>query len=996
MRNISGMARVMTLAAAICLWPASFPGMGAETELLPKHRFDVWRTEDGLPQSSITAILQSRDGYLWLGTQRGLVRFDGFVFKVFDADNTPQLKSDNINRLFEDEERNLWIGTENGGVTRYREGKFSSFDSADGLADNSVSAIGADSQGNVWVGTASGGLHQFREWEFVSYPVLRGMAGSSENRVFSIAPGGGRKIWLSTPEVLGHFQEGEFVPVLRDSSKTLHMSAARDGGLWVVVDGHLVKFDSQGGTNDFGACLPAGETVRITSVHEDRKGRVWIGTYGEGLIEFEEGKFTRISTADGLLNNLILAVQEDMDGNLWIGTNGGGLYRMKEPLFDIYAHPGGLSANVVLSICESHDGSMWIGTDGGGLSRLREGRFVPVTLQRDARIRSVWAVYEDREGTVWIGTGGKGVYQLKEDNLAPYRKSLGNQKVRAIYQDAKGTMWIGTEDSGVTRIEGEKITRYTQRDGLSSNDVRAFCEDRQGNLWIGTAGGGLNRFAEGRFQVFQTRNGLASDYIRAMYEDRQGALWIGTGGGLSRLKDGRFQSFSMRNNLADNIISQVFEDDRGNLWMGSFRGVFRVTMRDLERVSDGSLRRLTSVVYGKADGLIERECTGGVQPSGWKSRDGRLWFPTINGVAVVDPAAIKMNPRPPPVVIEDFEVDGKSLGSGSTFTIPYGKEKYSIYYTAFNFTSPRRLRFQYKLTGVDPEWVDAGPARKANYGFLPPGTYQFQVIAGNNDGKWNEIGKSIQLTILPPFWRTWWFLSSAGLLVIAAFAGTFRYLSVKKLQRKLELLQQQHALDNERARIAKDMHDDLGARMTQIGLLSELITREAHKEKEAQALAAKLAAKSREVASTLDEIVWAVNPRNDTFDRLLDYLVHYAEEFFEITPVRCRMEVPTDLPDFPLAAETRHSLFLAYKETLNNIIKHAEASEVRIRVSVTDPVVELVIEDNGKGFDPGTVRSTSNGLINLKKRLEDIGGQCELNSEPGRGTRVKLSFRRQG
>lgn len=976
----------LVLTALVATQPV---GAAVSGQVAPQYRFEVWQTDEGLPQNTVSAIIQSREGYLWLGTYNGLVRFDGVRFKVFDSENTPELTSNRILRLLEGRDGTLWVGTDEG-LLRYKGGRFTHYDTTAGLSDGSISSLCEDAEGSLWVGTLGGGVNKLKNGEITSYTQKGNLPSKGE---VTVVEGPNLKLWIATPNYLGQFQEAEFVPFVSEPGARLKIAACRQGGIWVAKEGRLKKFNNGQFTGDFGLFPWTVEGERVTTLFEDRNENLWIGTARSGLFRFRGGEFQRIDGKGEQLHDAILSFHEDHEGNLWVGTNGGGLVRLKERMFEVYDTENGLADNVVFSICEHQAGGVWIGTEGGGLDYVLNGVITHPPRPAGLSLDRLGAVYEDRSGTVWLGTRTNGVFRLRAGQFTHLStaQGLSGQAVRAIYEARNGDLWFGTSDGGLSRLRQDTFTGFTTRDGLSHNDVRAILEDARGQLWVGTGGGGLNVWTEGKFRVFTRTNGLAGDFVRTLHEDKEGALWIGTSSGLSRFKDGRFVNFKKKHGLPDELISQIFEDQRGDFWIGSNRGIFRVRKGEFTNFSKGQSQSIVCTVYDQSDGLNSRECNGGFQPSGCKTKDGRLWFPTNKGIAVVDPSQFKDNKRAPTVVIEELYVDGSPVEMADTITIAPGKERFMFSYTGINFAAPRRIKFKYQLVGYDAGWVDADTLRVAQYKAIPPGQYHFRVIAGNHAGMWNQVGTSIKLSITPPWWRTKWLIGFYWLAAAAALFGMYRYVSLQKLRRKLDLLQQQHALEKERARIAKDMHDELGANLTQIGILSELAKRESSNPPAVERHAEKIFDTARKVVNTLDEIVWAVNPKNDVLAKLAPYILQYAEEFFEITPIRCRLDAPASWPPCAVSAEIRHNLFLTVKEALNNVVKHAEATEVHLHLALCGSEFEIRIEDNGKGISPERRGEAGNGLPNMQKRMEDLGGHFEMSSQPGKGTQIKIS-----
>jgi signal transduction histidine kinase len=495
--------------------------------------------------------------------------------------------------------------------------------------------------------------------------------------------------------------------------------------------------------------------------------------------------------------------------------------------------------------------------------------------------------------------------------------------------------------------------------------------------------------------------------------EKDGTLWVGTfGGGLCRLRNGRFVTISTREGLPNNVICHIVDDGQGNFWISSYGGIFRVPKAELNRCADGQLQAVNCLVYGKAEGLSTLECSGGFQSAGCQTPDGQLWFPTIKGLAVVHPAGVKINPFPPPILIEEVTVDDQLAplpapdlsAPAAQLQIQPGKHRFEFRYTGLSLVAPEKVRFKYRLDGLESDWVDVGTRRVAYYSYLKPGDYTFRVIACNNDGVWSESGPTLAFTVLPRFWQTWWFTGGAVLAGIGAVGGAARYITRRRLHKKMERLERQRVLENERSRIAKDIHDDLGSNLARIMMLSQSNRAEGEDSQQIVTRLGKVYLTARELTRTMDEIVWAVSPHHDTLDSLVNYLGKFAQDFLNVAGIRCRLVVPIQLPAWPLTAEVRHSLFLAFKEALHNVVKHAAATEVRVSLTLAKSGFSASIEDNGRGFDPasvGTAATTNdplriaggNGLANMRKRIGGIGGECQVDSAPGKGTTVRFIVR---
>jgi len=588
-------------------------------------------------------------------------------------------------------------------------------------------------------------------------------------------------------------------------------------------------------------------------------------------------------------------------------------------------------------------------------------------------------------------------------------------QVLAMYQDSTDDLWLGQQAfSGVTKLRNAERT-VVPIPGTSANlDVRSILKDHEGNLWIGTSEDGLYRIKDGNSTHFGRQDGLGSDSIWCLHLDDQGTLWVGTcRGGLSRWQNGRFVTWTTKNGLINNVICQILEDANGNLWLGSYGGVFRISKKELNQSANEADPVVHCVGYNLEDGLPSIECQGGFQPSGYASPDGRLWFPTIKGLVVVDPKMTNPNSSPPTVVVEAVIADGlpnpvkHELGKSDLIlptteaVIPPGNQRIEFQYTALSFSAPKGVRFKCRLEGLETEWEDAGTKRSAVYSHVPPGNYRFRVTACNSDGVWNETGASLAMVVRPYFWETKWFLTLIGLISLAVVVFIVRHSERRRMQRRLEKAERERAIEKERSRIAQDIHDELGANLTEIALLSEFAQEPSAPQKQVQADLQKITIKARNLTQMMDEVVWAVAPQNDTLEKFVTYTCSFAEEYMQTAKIICRLEVPEFLPEIILNSDVRHNLFLTIKEALTNIVKHAVASEVKIQITLESGSLIVLIQDNGKGFlNSSTLGSVENistggqrdGLYNMRKRIECIAGKMKLESLPGGGTCVRLTI----
>jgi len=722
-----------------------------------QYIIDSWTTETGLPQSSVWAVQQTSDSYLWIGTEEGLVRFDGVKFTVFDQDNTPAITTNYIRCLFEDSKKNLWIGTLEGGLLIYKNGQFEQFTGNHDLSHYTIYAIHEDSFHNIWIGTDEQGLFQWNE-DRNSCRVYKQEDGLADNVIRSIYQDSEGNLWVGTAKGLCRFKDNRFISclkgddaekesfgaILEDSKKNLWFGTAK--GLFQLKEGKAIPYP-----------VKKDSPTAIRAICEDRDKNLWIATKDEGLIRYVNGKFSFLTQKDGLLADTVLTITGDREGNLWVGTAGGGLNRLKDGKFTTITTKEGLADDLVFSIYEDSQGYLWFGTDNG-LTRYKNGTFIHFTSQQGLTHNAVDTIYEDRQGYIWAGTdAGLNLLQPSQHRVLKIDDYFQDKYIPAIMEDRAGHLWVGTL-TGAIKIKGRQILQtITQKDGLATDYVTFIHEDSRGYMWFCTLRGGVTRHKGGEFAVFTTKDGLAANTAQCIYEDADAVLWIGTNNGLSRFKDGKFTSFTRKDGLFYDNIYQVLEDSKERLWMSTNKGIFYVNKKDLHDIAEGRVDYVESVVYGKDDGMKSDECIGGYQGAGCKTKDGKLWFPTVKGAVFINPKHILTNTVSPPVFIEQVLLDGTEADPTQKIVIQPGVKRLEIHYTALSYANPQKVRFKYKLEGYDDQWINAGSHREAFYTNLDADPYTFNVIACNDDGLWNETGAAISLEVIPYYWNTWWF-----------------------------------------------------------------------------------------------------------------------------------------------------------------------------------------------------------------------------------------------
>ncbi|MBI2927990.1 MAG: ATP-binding protein [Verrucomicrobia bacterium] len=1039
-----------------------------------------WRTSDGLPHNWVECILQARNGYLWIGTRGGIVRFDGVRFSQPAAPDASAFLQGHAKALAEDDRGNVWIATTRG-VFRASDSSVKRFTDSDGLPDLETACLHIGPSGVVWTGTGAG-LCKIEDDRVTAYPnplsESKGVLSVLERSSGTVLVGDADGLYEFSPKT-GQFKSlWQFAGPKTEPESGAVFSLLEDSRrqIWFGVD-HGFYVGTEKSWQHHGPGQSDGDN-RVRRIFQARDGTLWL-VVGERLRRWADGTLAAVHEADALEDAAPNCVAEDREANLWVGTRYGGLFCLRTTPIRTFTARHGLPHNEVRSISPSHDGGLWIATKRG-VCRFIEGAIRPAEPPFDETPTTGGPILQDSDGDLWVNS--KFYRRTPQAFMSrEYGTAYPHPEIQATYEDSRQRHWVGTQDglsvsesrNGVPRWlqekfshqwmfwrdrvyywafddraefrrdrvdyffrsepkrsydpsalppELEQVKRLIPQGALTSFNVRAIHEARDGKVWLATFGGGLNCLRDGKFSALTEQDGLADDRVTCLHADETGTLWIGTARGLSRLDRDQIFTYSASPELRHISVHQIIEDDLGFLWLGTPSGLWRFDKRQLNDCAASETVALESILFDEADGMISRETTAARQPSACKAPDGKLWFPTRHGVVVVDPARVRRNDYMPQVHVEEVRATGRALrfdsarptearaarrGASSlesSVTIPAGGAKYlEILYTATSLTVPEKVRFRYQLRGYDSAWIDAGTRRSAYYTNLKPGDYEFRVMACNNHGLWNETGARLQLTLEPYFHQTRAFYL-AGAAAIALLGFCLYRARIQQLA-KAHASRREQAIAGERGRIARNLHDEVGASLSQISNQVEIARRHdgtPQLQEDFREIKSSLASTKQ----ALSEVIWLTNSGRDSLDDLMQYANAYAAEFLESGGVRVWFHAPDRRAEAVVSSDVRQNVFLVLKEALHNVARHAHASEVWMKWDWAAEHFALEISDNGRGFvvctpEPGSatahppadshpLHARGNGLLNMRHRVESLGGTFEIASQPGAGTVVRL------
>lgn len=931
----------------------------SEIVISQTYPFRTYSIQDGLSESVVNDILQDSEGYLWFATGYGLNRFDGINFENFFEESG--LNHSKVLSLYEAKDGRIWIGTAQG-VNVFEKDSISTPESLVGLNSSEIISIFEDKEGHLWFGTDGSGVwHYIDDSQIILYSTSQGLLS---NQVRGIAESENGDIWFATRGGLTKLSNGNLRTYTNQDglpeNRTRDVKIDDEGFIWIATRNGLSRFDGSSFQNfgqDNEIIDPKIQTLSIA-----KDGSIWLGTEG-GVSQFKEGSFKNFTTDEGLSNNIVNSSIVDREGDVWFGTYGGGVSLFLGDYFENYTTSSGLSNDLVTSMVEDEEGTLWIATYGGGMMARTEMGFKYLSIEDGLPDDRIYHLEKDSQDRIWIGMRD-GLSYMKDGKITTFsEEEFPFRKIRHVMEASNGDYWISTEDQGLIRFFETGYEVFDQSKGLASNSTRRSVQDSEGNIWVATYGG-VSKINDDEIENFSLQEGVPNNGVMSILLDNKGTIWISTFGGIAWFDGVRFVDITDEDGLPGRVAYFISQDRSDNFWIGTNSGIARLDI-NLFYSENQTDREKAIQVLTREQGLVSDEMNLGAV---YEDKNGHFWFGSVEGVSHFDPSAYSGNQVPPRIHISRFVASGNRYNNNGV-ELSHNKNFIEIDFIGLNFTAPNQVTYEYRMSGIDPEWQRT-TSRSAKYPSLPPGEYTFRVHAKNSSGIWSEEIAVVQFKIKAPFWLTWWFLIiiiSTVVGIIYLFYRNYQYMKMVDIERM-------------RVRIASDLHDDVGASLTEIALQSDFL-QASHVEPEFKTSLNQIGKQCRHVVTSLDDIVWSIDARNDTLgdltDRMQDYIINVLEpKNFRVSYDFGELKMGNKLP-----VPVKENLYLIFKEAVNNIAKYSNGDEVIVGMNSKNGEYEFKIYDNGT-TGKGT-KKTGHGLRNMEMRAQRIGGLFNFEDNDG-------------
>ncbi len=963
--------------------------------------FTNYTKSQGLAGNIVFYIMEDRGGNIWIGTTSGLSKYDGHRFINY---STLQGLADNfVTSIIQDSKRNLWFGTHDGGVSKYDGKNFTNYTEAQGLANNYVRCMIEDRKGNLWFGTDAGGVSKYDGSSFVNYTSVQGLAGNSVNCITQDNKG---NLWFGTNTGLSKYDFKEFKNYTTKDGLV-------DNNIYCILQDKKKEFWF--GTHTKGVSKYDGTSFRnytkaeglaenkISSIIQDRTGNVWVTSQGGGVSKYEGNSFAYYTTAQGLAGNLVFYITQDKAGNHWFGTYEGGTSKYDGKTFSNYAKQQGLPDISIWSIMTDRSGNIWFSSDRAGVCKYDGSSFTNYTTKQGLAADAVISMMQDTAGNIWFGTRASGVSKFDGKSFTNYSKAQGlaGNNIWSIIQDRAGNIWFGTHEDGASKYNGKSFINYTTSQGLPGNAITAIREDKNGNLWFGTDGQGLSKYDGNHFTNYTTEDGLADNTISFITEDTtRDIVWLGTNQGLSGIKEKtllknlpviKFENFNKITGypIKDVSTGGLFADDKGIVWAGSGDG--KLIRFDYSSVNK---RNAAALILEIQDVKVNNEAICWNHLLHLRSHNNATDSLTILnemftsfGKIIAPEALYKMGEKYKNIELDKVE---KFYPVPINLVLPYEDNNITINFVAIDPAMQKQVQYQYKLDGYNNNWSQLSNATSAVFGNMKAGDYTFKLKAVNPFGVWSE--KEYSFKVLPPLWATWWAITLYFLAAVATLYAFYRN-TIKSVERKqaAQLKIIITTQEEERNRISRDLHDDIGARLTNMNIMSALGQKKVNEPLEMFEYLKRISKEVQTSAEALDDIVWSIDSQNDSIEELTARMRRYTADIFDGKSVTYSISVEQTLLPVKLSTGKRRDLFLLFKESINNIQKHAAAKEVKIKIESINDNLSMEVSDDGKGFDINQP-THRNGLKNMQQRISKWKGTLTVDSLPDKGVVVTVTL----
>jgi signal transduction histidine kinase/ligand-binding sensor domain-containing protein len=948
------------------------PGRGGADAAPPPRAVEYvsrsWLTDDGLPYNVVSRVEQDSTGYLWLATMAGLTRFDGREFKVFALPGESATRGHNIRDFAILPDGTILFLPAQGGVLEVRHDLITKHPLSQQLGNEPLLQIFAESGGAIWL-EAGTGLARWKNGHLERFGDAEGINRRSQH--FSWATDERGRIWVAGADFLGFYRDGHLVRTEVPAGTIYRVAPSRTGGVWVYGNG-LYKCIDEKLVRVASAPWP-GDRASARCLFEDRAGGLWVATSRLGVFHFDGQTFAAIPNVEPGVE----FVTEDREGDIWLATDGGGIRRLRPKAFTLVDAP-------VTSVAADSEGAVWFAGLAAGIIRQSTGG-MDVFPARVGRVPvHVVAVCADAAGQLWVSTTS-GIFRCAtRDPAHLHRVDSSLKAAHVLFADARGLVWVAAG----SRFGYFREDTFHPVKGLAAGDeVTAMGERPGGQLWVGTLRGGV--YANTGENLTPVRLAGVNGTVHAFLSEADGSCWIGTAAGLVFVGDGQIRRFTPAEGLPDGGIMELLPDTIGNLWIATPRGLFRLSRSELLARDATGGPRINAVAYGAEQGLVGISPITSENPTTCRDAAGTLWFCTYKGGIGIDPSRVPRDLVPPPVLVKEVRLGDRTVDPRPGLRISPGADRLEFRLAVLSFSAPQRVQIRHQLVGFDDDWIDTPPDRVARYTRLPPGDYRLKVTACNSEGIWNRTGAELAFIVLPAWWQTLWFRAAAVLGFAAIVGAAVRFWAHRKLRARLDRLEREHALEQERARIARDMHDELGGSVTSINLAVQRLRDLPGAG--ANGVVDVLDRRVRRLSVELDRVVWTVSPKHGSLEQLAAFIERFAQSLLKDSGVACRVHGGGNIPPWPVGPDIQHHVLAVTKEAINNVVKHARATAVVIELAVREQDFAVTIQDNGIGFDPiAPEYSDRNGLQNMRTRIAALRGTLAFRIAEGGGTAVCL------